>query len=557
MRELIATAIRAARLTAADPRLGRAVMAFLLFGVAEFGTWVAILVYAFEVGGATAVGLAALVQLVPAAIVAPFAATLGDRHPRDLVLRVGYVVEAATALLAGGAMIAGAPPLVVLAVATISNTALVITRPAHGSLLPALADEPAALVAANATSNVSLGIGAFVGPLVAGLLLGTVGAGGAFVVFGICLGVAAILAPTLDGRSGPADRPVAVGSDAPERSSMAFVDDTVSGLRMVLDDGPSRLLVTISFVHLLVWGALDVLIVALALEGLGLDQASVGGLSAMIGLGVLVGGGLSILLAGARRLAPAVVLAIGLFGLPLAVVGVAPGVVLAGTLIAASSIGGGLLEVATLTLLQRVVPDRVLSRVLGLQEGLGMAALAVGSIVAPLLITVVGIGGAYLAIGLLLPLAGIVALSGLRRLDRESRAPIQEIGLIRHHPLFAPLDTPTLERLAGALEPVEVAAGTTLVQQGDVGDRFYLIADGTADVEIDGRTVRQLGAGDGFGEIALLLDVPRTATVRATTDLAVHALDRDPFLAALTRDASARQAARRLAGGSAPSPQGS
>jgi CRP-like cAMP-binding protein len=96
-----------------------------------------------------------------------------------------------------------------------------------------------------------------------------------------------------------------------------------------------------------------------------------------------------------------------------------------------------------------------------------------------------------------------------------------------------------------------------LVQQGDVGDRFYLIADGTADVEIDGRTVRQLGAGDGFGEIALLLDVPRTATVRATTDLAVHALDRDPFLAALTRDASARQAARRLAGGSAPSPQGS
>jgi CRP-like cAMP-binding protein len=96
------------------------------------------------------------------------------------------------------------------------------------------------------------------------------------------------------------------------------------------------------------------------------------------------------------------------------------------------------------------------------------------------------------------------------------------------------LPPPTLESLARALTPEDVPAGVEVVTQGEEGDRFFVVADGELDVIADGTHVATLQRGDGFGEIALMYDVPRTATVRTRKAARLYALDREDFLVALT-----------------------
>ena len=110
-------------------------------------------------------------------------------------------------------------------------------------------------------------------------------------------------------------------------------------------------------------------------------------------------------------------------------------------------------------------------------------------------------------------------------------------------PLFAPLPAPTIERLARTVEPVVVAAGAVAITEGAIGDRYYLLTDGLANVTIDGANRRQLAPGSSFGEIALLRDVPRTATVTAITDLRLLAVPRNAFLEAVTGHPRSRRAA--------------
>jgi CRP-like cAMP-binding protein len=84
---------------------------------------------------------------------------------------------------------------------------------------------------------------------------------------------------------------------------------------------------------------------------------------------------------------------------------------------------------------------------------------------------------------------------------------------------------------------------------GEVGDRFYVVAAGELVVDVAGAAIRSLGPGQGFGEIALVHDVPRTATVRAATEATLLALDRDPFLAALTGQPRSQSIAANVADG--------
>jgi MFS family permease len=537
---VLRSSIRALRVSLAEARIRRAVGALFVFSLVEYGTWVAILVWAFGVGGAPTVGLVAVVQLLPAIVVAPLAASLGDRYPRDRVLRLGYAAQAAAAIATGIAIAGGAPIPLVLLLATVANTSFVIARPTHGALLPQLAGDAGVLVAANAATTLVLGAGALVGPLTAGLLLEPLGPGGAFVALGLALLGGAAVAPRLR-RSDPGP-PSEVEAEE-THGHVQSAGGIAAGVRLVIRDPTARVTVGISFAHVIAWGALDLLIVSLALETLRLDEGAVGFLTAAIGLGGLLGGALSVLLAGMRRLAPAIGLAVLGFGIPLALVAAVASPVLAAVLIAASALAGGVLEVASLTLLQRVVPERVLTRVLGVQEGLAMAALAIGAAVTPVLIETVGVAGAFIGIGLLLPVVGLVALPSLARIDRRGVVPAH-VALLRGLDAFAPLDTVAIERLARALEPTSASAGTVLIRRGDVGDRYYIIETGSVMVEADGQSSRTLGPGDGFGEIALLLDIPRTATVTAVTDVTLLALGREPFLAALDALEGAREAAR-------------
>jgi hypothetical protein len=198
--------------------------------------------------------------------------------------------------------------------------------------------------------------------------------------------------------------------------------------------------------------------------------------------------------------------------------------------------------------MQRAVAEDVLARVFGALESLLVGTLALGALLAPVLIDAVGIRAALVATGSLLPVFAAVAWRRLRTIDRLAEAPEREVGLLRAVPIFAPLPAVALERLALALAPVRLPAGAEVVRQGEPGDRFYVVADGEVEVVVDGTTGATVGPGGFFGEVALLRDVPRTASVRAVRDSELLALDRDVFIAAVTGHAASVDAANAAIG---------
>jgi CRP-like cAMP-binding protein len=136
----------------------------------------------------------------------------------------------------------------------------------------------------------------------------------------------------------------------------------------------------------------------------------------------------------------------------------------------------------------------------------------------------------------------------LSAIDRAASIPTERIALLRAIPIFAPLPEVTIERMATELVPSTAAAGTTVFRRGDEGDRFYVIEDGTVDVQVDSGSPVELGRGDFFGEIALLRDVPRTATVTARTDTRLYSLNWDAFVPAVAGHAPSRRAADTVIG---------
>jgi hypothetical protein len=160
--------------------------------------------------------------------------------------------------------------------------------------------------------------------------------------------------------------------------------------------------------------------------------------------------------------------------------------------------------------------------------------MAAGSISASAVSALLGVEGALMALAALLPAFLIVFWSRLRGFEIGAPVPEEQFELLRGNTIFAPLPVATLERLSNDLVPVSAPAGEELITQGEPGDRFYLIEAGEVEVFEDGRFRRNEGRGDCFGEIALLHDVPRTATVRSTKPTKLLALERDQFITAVT-----------------------
>jgi hypothetical protein len=289
---------------------------------------------------------------------------------------------------------------------------------------------------------------------------------------------------------------------------------------------------------------MGVLVVVSALRLLDLGTAGVGWLYAATGVGGIIGAGVTMVLVGRKRLAGDFGIGLLLWGLPFLIMGVWPNAVVALLMLGVLGIGNTLVDVSGLTLLQRNAPDAVRSRVFGVFESMVAGTIGLGAILAPLLIAIAGIRGALIATGLFLPI-----LAGLlwRRLVSLDAGDPAHLDLLRRLPVFAPLPPQTLERLARSLEPVHLAAGAVLFHAGDEGDRFYVIESGALAVELAIGTKTE-GPGRGVGEIALLRDVPRTATVRAATDAHLLALDRDTFLGAVTGHAPAQEAANEIVG---------
>jgi hypothetical protein len=273
-----------------------------------------------------------------------------------------------------------------------------------------------------------------------------------------------------------------------------------------------------------------VLSVVVAIELLGTGEPGAGALMAAVGVGAVLGSLAASLLVGTGRLGAWFAVGVGLWGLPLTLVGIVPQESAALGFLAFIGVGNALIDVAGFTLIARMAPDAVLARVFGVLESLVTVFIGLGAVVASSMVEWFGVQTALVTIGLVCPVAAVVSWRRLRSLDRSVGALDVDAGLLQRVPMFSTLPLPAVEQLARGLEPVTVAAGDAVFKQGDTGDRYYLIESGEVDVVGDGRVVATLGPGEGFGEIALLRSTPRTASVVAKSDLRLQALDSDRFL---------------------------
>lgn len=523
-----------------DPVLARIELAYFGFNMAEYATWMAILVYAYGLGGAGEAALFALIQLVPSGLVAPFAAFAGDRFRRDRVLLVGYLLQALSLIATAVSMYTRAPVEVVLLVATLSAMTFTITRPVQAVILPSITHAPGDLTAANAVSGLAENVAIFVGPLVGGLLLIQNEPADVFTVFAVVVLVGALLVARLRIDDG-ATRTAPAGA-------RAIVNEALGGFHVLRRERRVLLLILVLSSTTVLVGALDILLVAAAIDLLHAGPSWAGYLGSAFGFGGIIGAFATITLVGRRRLTPALAASGSLCGAPIIAFGVLPFIVLAPVLLAASGAGRSISTVAGQTLLQRTAPEAVLARVFGVAEGVTMFALAIGAVGGGLLVAAFGVVPALLVTGMFVPAVLAVSWFKLRDLDRDARAPDPEaLALLRRIPIFSPLAATSIERILGELIRVDVPAAQVIIRQGDPGDRFYVVAEGRAEVTRDGVVIAEPGPGEYFGEIALLRDVPRTATITALTPMRLIAVERDRFIEAVTGHSQSREHALAIA----------
>jgi MFS family permease len=529
--------VRAVRAVVRNPDLRRLQAAWALLWVADWAYLVALGIFAFKAGGSFGVGLAGLIRMFPSALVAPFASMMGDRYSRQRVFLAVVALWSLALAASAIAFFAHGPLGLVYGLGAVTGVASTIARPTLSALLPWLARSSQELVASNVVSALIESAGTLIGPLLGGVVTAVADAGAVFAASaGACL-LAAIAIARM--------RTEGEGLRGRRRRPESLAREAFGAFEILSRHADARLIVTLVSLQTLVRGALSVIIVVSALTLLGMGESGVGFLTAAIGAGGLVGSVASFKLVG-RRLAAPFGIGLILWGLPIAAIAVYPRPGVALGFLALLGAGNAVLDVAGFTLLQRIVPDQVLARVFGLMFGLVMATIGLGSIALPPLIEAVGLRWAMALTGALLPAVTVLLWRRILRIDRTAAAPKRGLSLLRNVPMLAPLSVAAMEHLAEHLSSQAVPSGKRIIGQGDTGDRFYVISEGQFEVTRDGRRVATLGPGDYFGEIALLRDTPRIATVIALADSEVFILERGEFIAAITGHSLSGEAATQI-----------
>jgi MFS family permease len=528
---------------ARNPDVRRLELAWAASNFASRASAVAVAVYAYEADGVGAVGIVVFLRLAVAAAASPWLSVFADRRSRRLVLIASDLVRClmlgAMALLV--ALDAGSLSVYILAV--LVAVAEPVFRSAQAALTPSLVRTPEELTAANVVASAVESVGLFAGPALGALLLVVAGSGTVFAVTGLLLLVSVALVARIGVAGEPAPEPTA-----------ARADTLLAGWRAIVSQRELRVVIGLFSAQTLVAGLVQVLIVVLAIELLSLGTAGVGWLNGTIGIGATLGVLAVAGVAGRRSISQYFALGLLLWGVPLLLIAAWPEPAAAFLLLALLGVGNTLVDVTGITLMQRTASDDVLGRVFGAFEAIALLAMGIGALLAPVLVSALGGRGAVLVTGLIMPATVLPLWRRLAAIDASAPVPAELVELLRGIPIFAPLPAPQLERLARALVEVRVDPGSVVFEAGDHGDRFYLIAEGRAAVDIGDEPVRTLEPGDFFGEIALLRDVPRTATVRAITGLRLLALDRETFVSTVTGHAASAEAAGSVVAARLPSP---
>jgi MFS family permease len=527
VRERLARAGAALASNARNPGLRRAQLSFLAAWTAEWAFTVGLGIVAYRDGGAATVGLVGLLRMVPSALLTPLLSPFADRGRRERVLVVVSTLRAGATGGAAFVVALGGPVGAVYVLAALSTVAATLYRPAHSALLPSLCHSGYELASANVVRGLLDSVATLIGPFLAAALLAV---SGVALVLGVACAASLLAAGLLVGlRYDAPPRP-----DAPDAPSHTTVlRSAAAGVRAVAHHRDVALIIGLAAAQAFTRGALTVLTVVVAIAVLHSGEPGVGVLTAAVGAGAVLGSLGATFLADTRRLGVWFAVGVALWGLPVVAVGLVRHDAAVWVLFAVVGVGNALIDLSGFTLLARLGDDEMLARIFGILESVVALLIGVGAVVSAQLVELTGIRMTLVAVGLLCPLAALASLPRLRAMDRSVDLRDRDIALLQQVEMLRPLPLPALERLARGLEPVALDVGETVFHQGDVGDRYFVIERGQVAVVGDGRVVASLGAGEGFGEIALLRRSRRTATVRATTELRLRALRSDHFLSAV------------------------
>jgi Cyclic nucleotide-binding domain/Major Facilitator Superfamily len=500
--------------------------------VGEAASTVALVVFAFAAGGAGLVAVYGLFRMLAGVTVALGIAGLGDRVRSEVLLRGSTALKAILLTLATVTAAMDGPALGVIVLAASSSGLEGAYRPLQAATLQWLVRTPAELAAANVVASMMESTGNLIGPVLAGVLLAVADPTASIALAAAFFGLAwlSVLRLTVESRR-------------PASGSNRVLHDMVTGVKAFVRLAPPGGFAILAFAQTFVRGAVTVLIAVLAVDVLALGEQAVGWLNAALGVGGLIGGVIAAAVVRVTRLGRTFIAGVLLWGLPLVLLWLVTNPAVAYLAFVAIGIGNAMEDVGAFTLVTRLLSPRMTARVLGVLELAALAGIGLGSVAAPSLLDAFDVRGTLALLGLALTGLTIAHARRFARIDRTMPQPGREVDLLRNLPIFAPLPLAVTELLTTELRPQEFESGSVVMREGDPGEEFHVIASGSASVTVRGEPRPSLGSGDCFGEIALLRDMPRTATIIAAEPLHTLALRREQFLAAVASSARSGVAA--------------